>query len=113
MKLYRGLPPHSVVVVKDDAGTRTLRLRLDLSNHSPTGFSWGYGGSGPSQLALALLADVFEGSPLADQTALRFHQEFKWEVIAKLPMGEPWALTDEQIRETLYAMPCWLEAAKA
>jgi hypothetical protein len=25
--------------------------------NSPTGFGWGYGGSGPAQLALALLAD--------------------------------------------------------
>ena len=26
-------------------------------NHSATGFEWGYGGSGPSQLALALSLD--------------------------------------------------------
>ena len=26
-------------------------------NYSPTGFEWGYGGSGPSQLALALSLD--------------------------------------------------------
>jgi hypothetical protein len=36
--------------------TRPLELRLDLFNHSPTGFEWGYGGSGPAQLALAILA---------------------------------------------------------
>ena len=35
-----------------------LDPRLDLANHSPTGFEWGYGGSGPAQLALALLADA-------------------------------------------------------
>ncbi|HXR05085.1 MAG TPA: DUF6166 domain-containing protein [Verrucomicrobiae bacterium] len=34
-----------------------LNPRLDLYNHSPTGFEWGYGGSGPAQLALAILAD--------------------------------------------------------
>jgi len=38
---------------------RPLNPRLDLWNHSPTGFEWGYGGSGPAQLALALLADHF------------------------------------------------------
>jgi hypothetical protein len=37
-----------------------LPLRCDLVNHSPTGFSWGYAGSGPAQLALAILADYFE-----------------------------------------------------
>jgi len=41
-----------------------LAPRRDLCNHSPTGFEWGYGGSGPSQLALAMLADFF-GDPEA------------------------------------------------
>ncbi len=31
--------------------------RRDLFNHS-RGFEWGYGGSGPAQLALALAADA-------------------------------------------------------
>ena len=35
-----------------------------LYNHSPTGFEWGYGGSGPAQLALAILFQVTDdGSP--------------------------------------------------
>ena len=29
-----------------------------IVNHSPDGFQWGYPGSGPAQLALALLYDV-------------------------------------------------------
>ena len=37
--------------------TKPLDSRRDLWNHSPTGFEWGYCGSGPAQLALALLAD--------------------------------------------------------
>ena len=36
---------------------RRLKPRFDLRQHSPTGFEWGFGGSGPAQLALALLAD--------------------------------------------------------
>lgn len=36
-----------------------LDLRLDIVNKSPTGFSWGYSGSGPHQLAYALIADVY------------------------------------------------------
>jgi hypothetical protein len=31
-----------------------LDPRHDLYNHSPDGFEWGYHGSGPAQLALAL-----------------------------------------------------------
>ncbi len=42
---------------------RPLGPRLDLANHSPDGFSWGYGGSGPAQLALAILADHFQRRP--------------------------------------------------
>ena len=34
-----------------------LDPRFDLRNHSPDGFEWGYYGSGPAQLALALLCD--------------------------------------------------------
>jgi hypothetical protein len=34
-----------------------LPLRLDIVNHSPTGFAWGYSGSGSAQLAVAILAD--------------------------------------------------------
>jgi len=50
-------------------------------NHSPDGFMWGYGGSGPAQLALAVLLEVSDV-----KTALAFYQDFKWEVISKIPM---------------------------
>lgn len=35
-------------------GVLSLDPRLDLANHSPTGFEWGYGGSGPTQLSVGL-----------------------------------------------------------
>ncbi len=50
-------------------------------NHSPDGFAWGYGGSGPAQLALAILLDM----GLDEGDALRLHQEFKNDIIAPLP----------------------------
>jgi hypothetical protein len=53
-------------------------------NHSPDGFNWGYGGSGPAQLALALL--LIAGVPEA--AAVRLHQRFKSEVIARLQQGD-------------------------
>lgn len=52
-------------------------------NHSPTGFEWGYGGSGPAQLALAILLDH-----CPEQEAVHYHQQFKWYMIAGLPVGE-------------------------
>jgi hypothetical protein len=63
-KTYIGTPHResvsgqSLVTVCDGQKSKPLPLRLDLFNHSPTGFSWGDGGSGPAQLAVALLADA-------------------------------------------------------
>jgi len=50
-------------------------------NHSPDGFCWGYGGSGPAQLALAIL--LSEG--LGRKEAIRYYQCFKFCMIARLP----------------------------
>ena len=76
-----------------------LNPRLDLWNHSPTGFEWGYAGSGPAQLALALLADCLGD----DEAAVELHQEFKSAVVAGLSFAG-WTLTEDEIRETVEAM---------
>jgi hypothetical protein len=81
----------SVVTVDDQ--TLPLSPSLKLMNHSPTGFSWGYGGSGPAQLALAILYDYF-----ADQhKALRLYQSFKWKSVALWAQGESWKITGAEI----------------
>ena len=85
MKEYRGYREGYAVIVTVDG--RRLNPRLDLWNHSPTGFEWGYCGSGPAQLALAILADHCKD----DERALNFHQRFKWAVIAELP-GRGWTI---------------------
>ena len=90
-KEYLAIGPDDVVVVTDGKKS-DLPLRLDLVRHSPTGFSWGYGGSGPAQLALAILADY-----LGDREAIRQYQDFKWDMIAGLPQGQPWSIKDVQI----------------
>lgn len=70
-----------------------LTMRLDLRNHSPTGFNWGYGGSGPAQLALAILAEE-----LGDDFATLHYQDFKREKIAMI--DEPqFEITSAEIRE--------------
>ena len=98
-KTYIGIPRREsgsgqpVVTVCDGQRCQGLPLRLDLLNHSPTGFGWGYDGSGPAQLALALLADALAD----DDRAVRLHQEFKFKVVACWPEGERWWITAEQI----------------
>lgn len=56
---------------------------LKLRNHSLSGFAWGYGGSGPAQLALAILLRF-----TTKEIALSFYQQFKWMVISALPKGD-------------------------
>ena len=65
-------------------------------NHSPDGFAWGYSGSGPAQLALAILL----AAGLDEQVAVDLHQDFKREHIAAIERAsfvlevdvEAWAL---------------------
>lgn len=54
-------------------------------NYSPDGFNWGYGGSGPAQLALAILLKL-----CSKEMALDHYQAFKRKVIANLPQEENW-----------------------
>lgn len=76
MKIYEGhRTPNGCVVTVDG---RPLDLRHDLRNHSPDGAEWGYGGSGPAQLALSLLADATGDDGLAQD----HYQRFKREVVA-------------------------------
>jgi hypothetical protein len=51
-----------------------------ITRHSPDGFEWGYGGSGPADFALNILS-VFIGQRLA----YLYHQDFKWKFIAGMP----------------------------
>lgn len=79
--------------VTHDQQLHGIDPRLDLRRHSPTGFEFGYGGSGPAQLALAILADYANetgyGLPhlAGDEVALNTYQSFKREFIARLPSG--------------------------
>lgn len=104
-----------------------LPPRLDLFNHSPAGFEWGYGGSGPAQLALAILADALANDPEAfkgakralnyhdpvdpipgeapllvtsDELAVRMHQDFKAAVVARLS-PEPWSFNSAFVRDVI------------
>lgn len=67
--------------------------RWDLRNHSMTGFAWGYAGSGPAQLALAILADATGD----DNLALNLYQDFKFRKIAHLPQSESWQMSRESV----------------
>jgi len=52
------------------------------ARHSPTGIEWGYGGSGPADLALSVLLALAD-----EQSANALYQRFKHEVVAAVPEG--------------------------
>lgn len=95
--MYMGLrvpgEPNMVLLWDKGAGSE-LDPRHDLWNHSPSGFEWGYGGSGPAQLALALLADALGD----DGLAVRLHQAFKREIVRAIK-GPFWAMSEDFIRD--------------
>ena len=68
----RGERRKGEVLVTVDGAPLDWRSSLAVRNHSPTGPAWGYGGSGPAQLALAILLAVTDAA-----TAERFYQRFK------------------------------------
>ena len=95
--MFRNEADEAIVIVaeRESKGsifsTRDLNPRNDLINHSPDGFEWGYGGSGPSQPALAMIADAFRTAPAAsddkkaDALAIKYHHVIKEKMIAPLP----------------------------
>jgi hypothetical protein len=69
---------HDIILTRTPVGAHA-NVPHRLVCHSPTGFEWGYGGSGPADLALNILT-VF----VDDDSARGLHQSFKWEFIATM-----------------------------
>jgi len=106
-KVFRGFNRRAIeggmlVTVEDvpedgsSHGQHPLPPRLDIVNHSPTGFGWGYGGSGAGQLALAILCQLFD-----DKYAKNHYMKFKWDFVAKLKQDEEWVATEDELRALL------------
>jgi hypothetical protein len=108
MKTYHGYRPaergnddeaisgECIVTVSSGSRRRPLRARQDIRNHSPTGFEWGYGGSGPAQLALALVADCM-GRKYARPG---IYQRVKKTIVSKLP-HDGWTLTETSLKAAI------------
>ncbi len=112
-KTYSGKRFPEITVETTEAG---VPRELDpepsrkIRNHSPDGFEWGYGGSGPAQLALAILLDYFigarEGEPSKysigspEDSAAFYYQNFKSLVVARF--GDSWELSTREIEDALH-----------
>lgn len=88
----QGGPGLVVYAGEGPSDVHRLDPRLDLRNHSPDGFQWSYGGSGPAQLALALVADATGD----DELAQRVYQQFKFQIIGNLK-DDSWNMTAGEI----------------
>ena len=86
--IWKGTCPEDEVIL-DPAPSLLIR------DHSPDGFSWGYGGSGPAQAALGILLDCLGDG----HEALDFYQDFKWKHLARLDMNQGWIMTRAFIEE--------------
>ena len=131
--VYRGYGPDNpagprLVVIEDDDGVIGPLPHAEL--HSPDGFSWGYCGSAPADLARSLLIHALgeatrcrtcRGSgmvlcvkAIADgpepvrcnlcekghRISRDMYQQFKADVVAKLPI-EGWRLTRGEVQQWL------------
>ncbi len=83
--------PYQVIVHEPTGIKRHLPARLDVRQHS-RGFAWGYEGSGPAQLALALLCDA-----VGRAKAKLLYQDFKSAVVAHWDQDAPWRITAPDI----------------
>ena len=104
--VYVGYRRRGRAIVEKQPGQKqvTPDRSLELANHSPSGFSWGYAGSGPAQLALVLLLDHTND----EEVALAEYMAFKTEVVSQLECTGSdgcWRLTgreiDAALRETV------------
>jgi hypothetical protein len=68
-----------IICQRTEGGIKT-NVPQQIIQHSPDGFEWGYGGSGPADFALNILL-LFTN----EETARRLHQVFKWRFVATLP----------------------------
>jgi hypothetical protein len=86
-RIFEGHPDRSVTIDGEP-----LPITETAERHSPDGWNWGYGGSGPAALAHAILACVAD-----ETTADACYQFFKRDVVADWEMGHPWQMTDQEV----------------
>jgi hypothetical protein len=101
------------VIYADD---KRIGLFLDECNHSPDGFEWGYGGSGPAQSAYAILRTFFEDYFSGDirkakHFAFALHQDFKFKYVAGFDKDE-WQILGKEIETWLLCQLRYLRELK-
>ena len=89
-----------VLIIDENRSVRILKPERSqcVKNHSPDGFNWGYAGSGPAQLALAILLEVTND----EAKALAHYHDFERQAIAAIKSQETnWEIEENKIIEWL------------
>lgn len=122
MNFTRGAAEHKVVVRDADTGETSPLTHHERHTTGLDAFNWGYGGSGPAELARCLLLDHlgFNDESAHVMNAVRsalggadklvppiLYQQFKVDVVAQKPMGESWILTGDEIDDWLNTKGAW------
>ena len=94
MKVYQGQRTANGCAVTVDG--QLLPSTFQQWRFSADGFEWGYDGTGPSQLAFAILADHFGD----EYKALKSYKIFRDQVIAEISEDE-WKIESSVIDRTL------------
>jgi len=89
-----------IVQIQDGDGDPIERELKHIERHSPDGFQWGYGGSGPADLALSILTDLCQRLDFSDMSLPdKYYQAFKRKFIATA--GDELNLTGKEIYDWL------------
>ncbi len=88
--------PNGLLATVNNTGDQkvTVRTLRHIMYHSPTGFEYGYGGSGPADLARSILADAC-GLAVADL----LYQDFKFQFVAAANAKDRLCISLSGIRE--------------
>ena len=103
---YRGFRTPLGTVVQTRGRSGTWYKLHHVIQHSPTGLEWGYGGSGPMDLATSILLHWLGHRRISPDLMIHsvpvsvLCQRFKWDVVAKL-QSDRWKLTDNQLSQWL------------
>lgn len=94
MKTYQGKMCNrgagsQIILVFENGKSYSLKHTM---RHSPTGFNWGYGGSGPADTALSILTDC-----LGERKANQLYQPFKWAFVAG--WDNEWRISEKEIKD--------------
>jgi len=91
MRIYKGKRTRHAILLPEVEVTVNGEPLEHQVYHSPTGFEWGYLGSGPSDLARSILWDH-----LGKEPSHSLYQDFKFRFVSG--WKDEWQITSEEIQ---------------